>query len=87
MNEVYERIVWGFFRNFGGLAIGQEYIAEKLRQFCQEMQQNLYFPTSIDCIKQNLIENEENNHTRNLMILTDNFDTIHNFLKTECQEK
>ena len=41
----------------------------------------------IDCIKENLQENEEIDHTRNLMIMTDNFDVTYDFLIEELKGK
>ena len=41
----------------------------------------------VQCIKENLQENEESDHTRNLMILTNNFDAVYDFLIEELKGK
>ena len=47
----------------------------------------MQLPLTIDCIKENLLENEECDHARNLMIFTNNFDATYNFLLEEVKNK
>eukprot|EP00828_Plagiopyla_frontata_P015918 TRINITY_DN2064_c0_g2_i1.p7 TRINITY_DN2064_c0_g2~~TRINITY_DN2064_c0_g2_i1.p7 ORF type:complete len:134 (+),score=32.38 TRINITY_DN2064_c0_g2_i1:1638-2039(+) len=86
--EIKTIIVSGIRRNFGGL--NKQFIEEfknKKQIKCNSMLTEITFPSTIECIQENLKENEENDHARNLMILTNNFDATYNFLIEEMKGK